>query len=85
MSRDMTVSDHKRDNSHPWQRGTCENINRLLRQYLHKSADLRIFSQEDLDRLADRLNDRPRRVLGWASPATVFGNAQPTPVMMTPA
>ena len=65
------------DPCHPWQRGTCDNINRLLRQYLHKSADLRIFSQEDLDRLANRLNDRPRRVLGWASPATVFGNAQP--------
>lgn len=53
---------------HPWQRGTNENTNGLLRQYLRKNADLRTFSQEGLNSIAVRLNDRPRRVLDWDSP-----------------
>lgn len=53
---------------HPWQRGTNENTNGLLRQYLRKNADLRTFSQEGLNSIASRLNDRPRRVLDWDSP-----------------
>ena len=71
------------DPRHPWQRGTCENTNRLLRQYLQK-ADLRNFTQDDLDLIATRLNDRPRRVLDWTSPATALGNAEPK-VTITPA
>lgn len=49
----------------PWQRGSNENKNRLLRQYLAKGADLRSFSMRDLDDIAYRINARPRRVLGW--------------------
>ena len=56
----------------PWQRGTNENTNRLLRQYLAKNADLRSFTQTDLDTIADRINERPRKVLGWASSHDVF-------------
>lgn len=49
----------------PWQRGSNENTNRLLRQYLPKQADLARFTQTDLDRIAEKVNTRPRRVLGW--------------------
>ena len=61
----------------PWQRGTNENTNRLLRQYLHKKADLGCFTQDQLASVAAKLNHRPRRVLGWATPAEVFDADQP--------
>lgn len=56
----------------PWQRGSNENTNRLLRQYLAKGADLRQFSMRDLDDIAERINTRPRRVLNWATSAELF-------------
>ncbi|WP_455680487.1 IS30 family transposase [Streptomyces hirsutus] len=58
----------------PWQRGTNENTNRLLRQYLAKGADLRTFGQADLDAIAHELNHRPRKTHGYRTPAEVYAD-----------
>jgi IS30 family transposase len=57
------------DPKSPWQRGTNENTNGLLRQYLPHGMNLKDVTQEQLDEIAHRLNSRPRKTLGFMTPS----------------
>jgi IS30 family transposase len=56
----------------PWQRGTNENTNGLLCQYFPKGTDLSRWSAEEIEAVAHTLNTRPRKILGWKTPAEAF-------------
>jgi IS30 family transposase len=60
----------------PWQRPSNENTNGLLRQYFPKGSDLRGHGLDRLVAVADELNTRPRKTLGWATPAIRLGSSE---------
>jgi IS30 family transposase len=75
FSIDAGITVYFCDPRSPWQRGTNENTNGLLRQYFPKRSDLKAHTQADLDQVAAELNDRPRQTLGWLSPSEALDQA----------
>ena len=72
FTRETDIAVYFAHPSSPWERGTNENTNALLRQYFPKGTDLSKFTKAQLKEVQDEFNDRPRKTLGWRTPHEKF-------------
>lgn len=77
MARQLQMAVYFADPYSAWQRGLNENTNGLIRQYVPKGSDIRALTEEHLECIMDRLNNRPRKSLGFLTPNEVFYNRKP--------
>lgn len=75
FASDTKISVYFCDPSSPWKRGTNKNTNGLLRQYFPRGKDLTVFSQQDLDKIVEKLNNKPSKILDFRTPSEVFKEA----------
>jgi IS30 family transposase len=74
LAKSLSLKVYFADPHSPWQRGSNENTNGLLRQYLPKGIDLSGYSQRQLNQIAEEMNNRPRKVLDWMTPNEVWAS-----------
>ena len=72
LTEQLQIAVYFADAHSPWQKGAIEHANGIVRQYLPRGADLDKYSQAELDEIAERINDRPREILGWRTPNEVY-------------
>jgi IS30 family transposase len=74
LTREIGLPVYFADAKSPWQRGSNEHLNGLLRQYFPKGTDISRWSTPEVQAVADTINNRPRGILGWRTPAEAFAD-----------